>query len=243
MEEKKTQGNAFFKDLQHVCSINLYLLPKVWFPSEDYFGIESLSKGDLAELEKSRQRGALESSCPSVWTFKHFFFCGLGWWLCGGIGPLGSQQECNCAVLGLMLLLWNLHLLPNSACFWSALLGEKSFLLLLHIWLYICQIVDQGLFLLLINVMYPFQSVPSIINKIWLPGESGDIEKEPEEIQDGISSPTIGFLAFSHPCLDSACYPETPAPCGGPLAPFRAPLGAIFVKEKKLDFSKKIYLI
>lgn len=34
------------------------------------------------------------------------------------------------------------------------------------------------------NVMYPFQSVPSIINnnKIWLPGESEDIEKEPEEI-------------------------------------------------------------
>lgn len=65
MEEKKTQGNAFFKDLQHVCSINLYLLPKVRFLSEDYFGIESLSKGDLVELEKSRQRGALESSCPS----------------------------------------------------------------------------------------------------------------------------------------------------------------------------------
>lgn len=95
------------------------------------------------------------------------------------------------------------------------------------------------------NVMYPFQSVSSKINnnKIWLPGESEDIEKEPEEIQDGIRSPTVVFSAFSRPCPDSACYPEIPAPCGGPLSPFRALLSAVFVTEKKLDCSKKIYLI
>lgn len=73
-EKKKAQENAFFKDLQHVHSINLYLLPKASFFFKDYFGIEPFSKADWTELKNLGQREALEISCPNlvhVWVKKN----------------------------------------------------------------------------------------------------------------------------------------------------------------------------